>query len=210
MIGGPEPDPDMQTGGPVPQPRRILMTLDAVGGVWQYAMGLAAQLARSGTTIFFAGVGPLPSADQREEAETIGTVEWLKTPPDWLAQDEHALDGLSDELAYMVHKHGVELVHLNAPTQAASLALPCPVVAVSHSCVVTWFHTVRGAIPQDDDWAWHKPCNQAGFDRADVVVAPSGSHAAALEACYGPISRLRVVHNAVSPSGIEARRENIV
>ncbi|PSJ58781.1 glycosyltransferase family 4 protein [Kumtagia ephedrae] len=189
--------------------RRILMTVDAVGGVWQYALGLAAQLAEAGHTIIFAGLGPLPADGQRRQAEAVATVTWLQTPPDWMAAAEGELDGLPDELARLVRDHAADLVHLNAPAQAAGLSLPCPVVVVSHSCVVTWFRAVQGASPPAP-WSWHKRRNRAGFRRADMAVAPSASHAAALTACYGDIQRLEVVHNAVAAFDCEAPRENDV
>lgn len=210
MTGGPEPDPATLTEGPQRQTRRILMTLDAVGGVWQYAISLAGELTRSSNEIVFAGLGPKPSPDQLAEAESIGSVVWLQTPPDWLARGAHELAGMADELKAVAGEHEIDLVHLNAPTQAASLTLPCPIVAVSHSCVVTWFHTVRGRVPEDDDWSWHKPCNQAGFDSADVIVAPSASHAASLATSYGTLPELRIVHNAVVPSTVAANREDII
>ena len=55
-------------------PRRILMTIDAVGGVWRYAMDLAAALRSESVETVFAGFGPAPSAHQRAEAEAIGTI----------------------------------------------------------------------------------------------------------------------------------------
>ncbi|TIS10947.1 MAG: hypothetical protein E5X09_14290, partial [Mesorhizobium sp.] len=94
--------------------------------------------------------------------------------------------------------YAADLVHLNAPAQAAEVDLPCPILVVSHSCVVTWLHAVRGQVPTDA-WAWQKDRNRAGFNRADIVVAPSRSHADMLEACYGPVARLSVVHNSALP-----------
>lgn len=188
--------------------RRILMTVDAVGGVWQYALGLAEQLAASGDTIILAGLGPVPTAEQRAHAERIATVAWLQTPPDWMATAESELDGLPDELARLVRDHAVDLAHLNAPAQAAGLALPCPVVVVSHSCMVTWFRAVQGIAPPDR-WSWHESRNLAGFRNADMAIAPSASHAAALTACYGGLPRLRVVHNAVAAAACAAPRADV-
>lgn len=189
--------------------RRILMTVDAVGGVWQYALGLAGELARGGDRIVLAGLGPGPSADQRRQAESVATLTWLAAPPEWLATEEDELAGLADELAALARDHAVDIVHLNAPAQAAGLRLPCPVVAVSHSCVATWFQTVRGSGP-DAAWAWQGRRNRQGFDRADVTVAPSASHAAMLRRCYGDIPNLRVVHNAVPATAARQGRDDFV
>ncbi|MGF9694394.1 glycosyltransferase family 4 protein [Rhizobium sp. 0TCS1.26] len=177
------------------QPRKILMTLDAVGGVWRYAMDLAAGLSAQGSEVVFAGFGPQPSADKRCEAEAIGDLVWLDAPLDWMVSDPQDLAGIPDLLSDLVSRHGVDLVHLNLPTQAANLRVDVPVVAVSHSCVVTWFAGVRRQdVP--DDWAWQKHLNAQGLRRADRVIAPSRAHADMLEACYGPMPHLTVVHNA--------------
>jgi glycosyltransferase involved in cell wall biosynthesis len=178
-------------------PRRILMTIDAVGGVWRYAMDLAAALRSESVETVFAGFGPAPSAHQRAEAEAIGTIEWLDAPLDWMAKDETELDALPRVISQLAGKHRVDLIHLNLPSQARNLHVSCPVVVVSHSCVVTWFHAVRGAaVP--DGWAWQQWANRAGFERADAVMAPSRSHADLLCACYGPLPRLTVVPNAIA------------
>ncbi|TIW29691.1 MAG: glycosyltransferase family 1 protein, partial [Mesorhizobium sp.] len=113
---------------------------------------------------------------------------WLKTPPDWMTRNESDLERLPQELRALVCDCAIDLVHLNAPTQAVGLDVPCPVVAVSHSCVVTWLHAVRGQAV-DGEWAWQKDRNRRGFDWANAVIAPSRSHADMLEACYGPIAR---------------------
>ncbi|MBS3647547.1 glycosyltransferase family 4 protein [Pseudaminobacter sp. 19-2017] len=191
------------------QPRRILMTVDAVGGVWNYAMTLGRELKRMGMSIVFAGVGPGPSAEQQAQAEAIGTVVWLQTPPDWMTDRPEVLDGLKDELPALVREHAIDLVHLNAPSQAAGLEVPCPVVVISHSCVVTWFHAVLGE-PVPDGWRWHEERNRQGFERADAIVAPSTSHAALMQACYGPIARLSAVYNAVEEIASAGEREPIV
>ncbi|ASY66061.1 Glycosyltransferase (plasmid) [Sinorhizobium sojae CCBAU 05684] len=176
-------------------PRRILMSIDAVGGIWRYAMDLAQGIRESGIETVFVGYGPAPSASQRREANRIGVLEWLSVSPDWMADDEAGLDSIADRLTELSLKHAVELLHLNLPSQAVGLQLQIPIVVVSHSCVTTWFEAVRGSgLPEH--WLWQKTRNRRGFDRADLVLAPSRSHAAALTRCYGQIDDLMVVHNA--------------
>lgn len=186
------------TGGP-----RVLMTLDAVGGVWRYAIDLARGLSRRGVETVFLGFGPPPSPRQREEARAAGTLDWADAPLDWLAGSEAELAGVPDLLARAARRHGADLLHLNLPSQAAGLDTDRPVLVVSHSCVATWFRAVRGTgLPPG--WAWQGDLNARGLARADAVVAPSLAHADALIACYGPVPGLRVVPNATAAP--EARR----
>ncbi|WP_337268237.1 glycosyltransferase family 4 protein [Oryzifoliimicrobium ureilyticus] len=174
--------------------RTVLMTVDAVGGVWRYAMDLAAGLAATGLKTVFLGLGPRPSRDKYEEAERYGRLLWLDEPLDWLA-DERAISDVPEKIAHIALEQKVDLLHLNLPTQAAGLKIDLPVLVVSHSCVPTWFQAVRkSAVPED--WLWHERLNRAGFARADMVVAPSYSHAMALQRCYGEIGGLTVVKNA--------------
>ncbi|MGV1872508.1 glycosyltransferase family 4 protein [Agrobacterium rosae] len=174
---------------------RVLMTVDAVGGVWRYAMDLAAGLRPLDVDVVFVGLGPQPSDAQRGEAETLGMLRWLDAPLDWMVQEEEALAQVGPALEEVATSEDVHLLHLNLPSQAAMLATDLPVVAMSHSCVVTWFAGVRGQdVPPD--WQWHRRLNRQGFDRANAVLAPSRSHATMLKHAYGAISNLTVIYNA--------------
>jgi hypothetical protein len=191
------------------RPRNILMTVDAVGGVWQYALGLATQLATSGDRVVLAGLGPAPSPEQRREAEAVATLRWLESPPDWLAGCREDLAGLRGEIAGLLDDFAIDLVQVNEPGQAEGLDLPCPVLAVSHSCIATWFRAVRNTCPPAE-WAWQQERAGAGMRNADVLVAPSASHAAALGESYGALPPVLVVHNGVSASPAPQGRDGIV
>jgi glycosyltransferase involved in cell wall biosynthesis len=196
-----------------PAPRRILMTLDAVGGVWRYALGLAAGLAERDCAVSFVGQGPQPSAAARAEVEAIpgARLFWLEEPLDWLADGPAALASLPHRLAALAAAQAADLVHLNLPSQAAGLVLDIPVVVVSHSCLSTWWEAVRGG-PLPQAWAWQHALTGEGLSAADVAVAPSRPHADALERAYGPQPRLRVVTNGVPPAETTAppRRNCVV
>lgn len=73
--------------------RRVLMTVDAVGGVWRYAMELARGLLAHDVGVLFAGLGPEPSRAQADEALRLGKLVWLEEPLDWIAPDEAAVKG---------------------------------------------------------------------------------------------------------------------
>ncbi|RVM30833.1 glycosyltransferase family 4 protein [Sinorhizobium meliloti] len=192
-----------------PLPRRVLMTVDVVGGVWRYAMDLAAAMRDSGVETLIVGLGPQPSPEQRREAKSIGRLEWLSAPLDWMVEDESELDRVPQLLSELALRHSVDLLHLNLPSQAARITAEVPVVTVSHSCVATWFAAVRGSgLPEA--WRWQKRLNRLGFDRADLVLAPSRSHAAALTRTYGEIHDLAVVYNASRNACFVSARENFV
>jgi len=192
-------------------PKRVLMTVDAVGGVWRHAMELGTALAARGIEVIFAGLGPLPAKAQREEAERIGRLAWLDAPLDWMVEEDAALNKVPDVIGALAADVNADLLHLNLPSQAARLQVNAPVLVVSHSCVVTWFHGVRRqSVPAS--WHWQASLNRAGFDAARAVVAPSHSHAAMLEICYGPIRGLTVIPNGIdgSPPDPSGPREDFI
>jgi glycosyltransferase involved in cell wall biosynthesis len=188
---------------------RVLMSLDAVGGVWRYAMDLAEALRTKNVAVVFAGFGPPPSHDQREEAEAIGKLIWFPAGLDWMAGSEAEVSIVPRLIADLAARENVDLVHLNLPSQAADLRIPLPVLVVSHSCVVTWFAAVRGT-PVPPAWRWQYGLNRAGFDRADAVLAPSHSHALMLEEAYGPIANLQVVYNASTFENLPGPKRSFV
>lgn len=196
-------------GDTVERPRRVLMSVDAVGGVWRYAMDLAEQFGLHGIETIFAGFGPPPSDAQSREAGRIGALIWSDLPLDWMVDDEHRLRAVPHFLKQLATEYAIDLLHLNLPSQAAGLDINLPVVVVSHSCVVTWFEAVHGcAVPTR--WLWQYRRNRTGFDRADAVLAPSRSHAQALLHCYGPIANIEVVFNASLHEPIPSAKEDFV
>ena len=191
------------------QPRRVLVTADAVGGVHRYAVDLAAGLAQRGIETVLVGLGPRPSAAQRAEAEAVAELVWLDQPLDWLVDDPAALEAIPAALARIAHERDVDLLHLNLPTQAAGLRTDLPVVVASHSCVVTWFAAVRGSgLPEG--WDWQFDLNARGLQRADVVLAPSRSHAQLMHSVYGRLGDLAVVANSTASRALSSEREPFV
>ncbi len=176
--------------------RRVLITLDAVGGVWRYAVDVARGLDSYGVECLLVGFGPEPDAAQRAECGRTELV-WTHEPLDWTVPDSAYLDRGRDTLARLAREWNPDILHLNLPSQAVGLPDQCPIVVASHSCVPTWWRAVHGTeLPTG--WAWQLQRNLAGFERADAVIVPSGSHAAALAAVYDRLPPLHVIYNATA------------
>ncbi|WP_244635959.1 glycosyltransferase family 4 protein [Chthonobacter albigriseus] len=192
-------------------PRRILMTADAVGGVWRWAVDAAAGLNDRGIEVVLACLGPAPDGRHLADVRALSATSLIHVdePLDWMAADEADLDGLAGRLPELVEALDIDLVHLNVPSQAVGLSLPCPVVVVAHSCVATWFRAVRGTEPPVA-WAWQADRTRRGLLAADAVIAPSRSHAAAVEDVYGPLTNLRAVPNAVRWDVAPAEKRDFV
>ncbi|GGK44897.1 glycosyltransferase family 4 protein [Salinarimonas ramus] len=189
---------------PVP-PRRILVTCDAVGGVWRHALDMARALAPHGIETVLVAFGPEPSVDQRQEARGVEglTLLWFDHPLDWLVADETALDGIPAVLDGVATLYDVDLLHLNYPSHARGLQTVRPVLVMAHSCMATWWAAMRrgetfaedaGDLP--DAFALNARLVRQGLARADRVIAPSRAHAHAMRVAYGPLPGLAIVPNA--------------
>jgi glycosyltransferase involved in cell wall biosynthesis len=191
---------------PTTTPLRVLMSVDAVGGVWRYALDLARGLREEGVETVLAGFGPEPDRERRREAEAVAELHLMGAPLDWMVPDEAALTRVPGVLADLAARCSADVVQVNAPSQAAGLETDARVVAVCHSCVTTWFRAVRRDDPPAP-WHWQRALNARGLARADRIVAPSAAHAALTRACYPGLGTVDVVPNAVTlPPGAGERR----
>ncbi len=157
--------------------RRVLMTADAVGGVWTHALDLAAAMGPLGVATTVAVLGPGPDAARRRQAEYAGVelVE-LDQPLDWLAESEAEIRRAGDAVAALAAVSGAQLVQLNSPALAIA-AMQCPVLGVCHSCVATWWGAVRSG-PMPADFAWRSALLARGYARCAALVAPTAAFAA--------------------------------
>ena len=190
---------------------RVLMTIDAVGGVWRYGVDLARQLGQEGTPCLLLGCGPPPNAAQLQESDRLRNVmlRWSELPLDWMVTDAAELTGVADTLVASAREWGADLLHLNLPSQAIDIPTAIPVVVASHSCLATWWRAVKQSdLPADR--LWQQELAARGLRRADVVMVPTASHAAATAAVYGPLGNLRIAANATDLPTERATKEPFV
>jgi glycosyltransferase involved in cell wall biosynthesis len=180
-------------------PQRILLTADAVGGVWQYSVDLARGLSRLGIETVLAVLGPSPSAAQKRAARSVPRLKMVDTglALDWLADEAGTLRRAGEAVARLAAKHEADLVQLNMPALAAEVRFDRPVVAVLHSCVASWWRAVNdGPLPPHFEWLTERV--RLGVAAADAVVTPSAAFGRAAQACYALPETPRTVHNGRS------------
>lgn len=178
--------------------RRVLMTADAVGGVWTFVMELARALAARGVRTDLAVLGPPPSNAARQEAGRIVglglhtgdfALEWTANPWDsmersglWLLDLERRLEP--------------DVIHLNGYAHGA-LPWSAPVVITGHSCVLSWHQAVRG-VPAGPEWDRYAREVQRGLRAARGIATPTDAMLEALRRHYGPLPPARVIPNGRS------------
>jgi len=177
-------------------PRRVLMTADSVGGVWTYALELAAALETFGVEVTLATMGRLLSADQRAEAaahrnlqvfESRYKLEWMEDPWEDVRASGQWLLALERQIQ-------PEIIHLNGYCHAV-LPWSAPALVVGHSCVMSWWQAVRGEQPPAS-WSRYRNAVRLGLGAADSVVAPSHAMLAVLREQYAVVPRGQVIPNA--------------
>jgi glycogen(starch) synthase len=173
---------------------RILMTADAVGGVWRYAVDLGGEMRRRGLHVTVAVMGPPPTAQQRGEARHAGLelvdrayrLEWMDDP--WID-----VQRAGEWLLQVERQTRPTLIHLNGYAHA-SLAWSAPVTVVAHSCVRTWWQAVRKQ-PAPESVSRYSTAVDAGLAAAAAVVAPTQAMGDALAREYKTRPPIRVIPN---------------
>lgn len=189
---------------------KVLMTADAVGGVWTYALELVDALAAEGVEVELATMGPRPTADQRTQAAASSLAA--------LHESELALEWMDDAWAdveragaWLLELRDVvrpDVVHLNGYAHAA-LPWGVPVVVVAHSDVLSWFRAVTGR-SAPPTWARYAREVERGLAAADAVVAPTAALLDELVHLYRPGFPRLVVPNGRRPRTRPTEKEAFV
>jgi glycogen(starch) synthase len=181
---------------------RVLMTVDTLGGVWNFALELAAALPE--VAFVLAVQGRQPTDAQREHASRLAnvTLESHECQLEWMQGCESDLATTAEWLLGLANKYAPDLVHLNDYAHA-TLPWQKPVLVVAHSCVLSWWRAVHGTLPPLE-WEGYGARVAAAIARADIVVAPTQSFLREISSLYGAPRRGYTVYNARGPGA--ARR----
>ena len=174
--------------------RRILMTADAVGGVWSYSVDLATALRSRGFQVTIAVMGPRMNEAQRADAQRRG-LDVVEAPYrlEWMSDPWDDVERAGAWLLTLAERCRPDLVHLNGFCHA-DLPWQVPTMVVAHSCVRTWWRGVHG----DDapgTWDTYSVRVGAGLRAASLVVAPTRALLSEVLAEYGDVPESLVIPN---------------
>jgi glycogen synthase len=174
---------------------RVLMTADAVGGVWTYTLDLSAALAQHDISIVLATMGPRPSDAQRAAVKRLHNVQLAESDYrlEWMADPWRDVSKAGEWLLDLANSAAVDVVHVNGYSHAA-LPWRRPVVCVAHSCVVSWWHAVHREQPPAE-WNTYRRHVTRGLNSADLAIAPTRAFLEQLQGCYGFDRRAEVIRN---------------
>lgn len=185
---------------PARTPLRVLMTADAVGGVWTYSLALARGLGARGIGTILAVMGPRPSPAQRAAARAIDGLVLLEADYrlEWMDDAAADVEQAGAWLLALDRQYAPDIVHLNGYAHGAQeWSAPCLIVA--HSCVASWWSAVkRTPLPDEgNDYLLHVHRGIAG---ADLVVAPTRAFGETLRHIHGVDAEVRVIPNGRDPT----------
>jgi len=194
-----------------PSTRRILITADAVGGVWTYATELSRALCERGDQVTLVVMGPAPRTDQLAPLHDIPglSIENPDLALEWMDPEGSDIANARDRLLSIAQRVHPDVVHLNSYREAV-FDWPAPILVVAHSCVRSWWRTCRGGEPDDPRWRRYAQAVAAGLAAADMWCAPSESFRYTIEALYPVRTPGRVIHNGAKPQPATHQKEPFI
>jgi glycosyltransferase involved in cell wall biosynthesis len=186
------------------RPLHVLMTADAVGGVWTYAQTLVDALAPRGVRFTVAVTGPPPSVTCARRLLAHPHLALVHRPYrlEWMPEADLDVARTGGWLLDLAARVRPDIVHVNGYAHAA-LPFGVPAIVVAHSCVCSWFTAVK-EMAAPVEWRAYRARVAAGLQAAAAVVVPTRTMRAALEHEHGYADALIV------PNGLPPRRRTAV
>lgn len=191
-------------------PERVLMTADTVGGVWQYAIDLAAGLSARGIEVMIAAMGGRASEAQRVHAASVPGLHLEESDfkLEWMTDPWRDVRDAGTWLLDLAADFNPDFIQLNNFAHGA-LAWERPVLMVGHSCVFSWFEAVECCAPPPE-WRRYRIEVSRGLAAAGEVTAPSGAMLRSLERHYGRFRQGAPIYNGADPCDFDARPKEAI
>jgi glycogen(starch) synthase len=161
------------------------MTGDTVGGVWTYALELCEALAPHGVQVMLATMGGYPSAQQESAVSAIPNVSLLgsRYKLEWMDEPWADVEASGAWLLDAERQFAPDVIHLNTLVHG-HLAFEAPVLLTVHSCVLSWWASVKGgSIPA----SWNRYRNEVktSLQAVETITAPSHAMLRTVRDNYG-------------------------
>jgi glycogen synthase len=177
-------------------PRRVLMTADTVGGVWNFALELCKGLQPFDVEVVLATLGNPMTVYQRRAVAALPNVQVKESTYklEWMDEPWEDVVESGTWLLELEAESRPDLVHLNGYAHGA-LPWRAPVLVAGHSCVCSWFEAVRGHEAPGETWGRYRQEASAGLRSAAVVTTPTRAMMNALHRHYGRFTAGPAIYN---------------
>jgi glycogen synthase len=174
----------------------VLITADTVGGVWTYTQDLVGALATRGIRITLVSFGAMPTSEQTEWLKALPEVDYRPTSfrLEWMQDAAVDVERSRRYLQELIRGVRPNLLHSNQLCYG-SVKADIPRIVVAHSDVVSWWQSVHGTEPPEEEWRWYRSEVRNGLWSADLVVAPSQWMMSTLVDNYDFNTETRVIYN---------------
>lgn len=193
------------------RPLRVMMTADAVGGVWIFATTLARALAERKCEINLVTLGPAPGERQlRVIAGAPGitltvtdlALEWIDGQGGDFIRARRVLEGLENLFC-------PDVVHINGYREALA-HWSAPVIVTAHSCVRGWWLACHDSEPPHREWSRYIRHVEKALNAADAWVAPTNAQRRLIESLYRPRRRGLAIWNGTGLTAVPDRKQPFV
>jgi glycosyltransferase involved in cell wall biosynthesis len=190
--------------------RRVLMTSDSRGTVWNYSLDLSRALGRRGVEVVMLSLGKRLSQEQHRAVWSVPSLsvyeeqiraEW--SPDPW---DDFQRAGAT--LLDLEQRYRPDVIHLSSGAHAV-LPFQAPVMVHAHHCALSYWRALHRSTPSGAraDNSESTPTHleryrervTEGLHRASVVVSFTESHLLELEEHYGTFRDRRVIAHGCDP-----------
>lgn len=185
--------PDTIRSAPRPTPLRLLLTTDAVGGVWDYTASLARELWSRGVEVFVGVLG----VPRRSHLASLGPqIPWSAAPfhLDWVPGGVEDVRTAREWVRWLAQEWQADVVHVNQLALAGDLGRPTLVVC--HGDPFSWWREVHGSGPPET-WTRFGELVAESLRQTDLLVAPTRYQSDLLRVSYGRGAD-QVIHNGVA------------
>ena len=182
---------------------RLMMTTDAVGGVWVFSAKVARALGAAGCQVLLVTLGPLPTDAQRNMVRGCRGVSLLETDLQLEWQDPAGFDVSHARavLGEIADGFAPDLIHLNG-FRDAMFDWKVPSVVAAHSCVNSWASACgEGESFAGSEWRVYTANVEAGLRSADAWVAPTRAFRDLLARQYDLPTKGHAIWNGVDGNG---------
>jgi glycogen synthase len=193
-------------------PRRILMTTDVVGGVWDFCITLAGGLRAAGDEVVLLALGT-PTPEQSQTAARAGaSLISASLKLEWMAESRGDVERTKALVRQIAQQMRADVVHANQ-FAAACVGVDVPVLLTIHSDVLSWRRWTLGDSSVPAEWRGYARLVSNGISQATDVVAVSHFVADEVTDLYGVRRPITVVHNgwpAPTPVSQDRQRTTVV
>ena len=181
---------------------RILLTTDAVGGVWTFGLELTRQLLAGGHHVALVSFGPTPSERQGQTCADLvrqwGDRFWFRAssvPLEWMQDNECAYASGVKLLTDLTQEFRPDVLHANQFCWGA-LPMGTPKLITAHSDVLSWARASKPSATERSAWL-DRYCGlvQRGLDGGSAVAAPTEWMAQALRESFDGAGEVTVIAN---------------